>query len=177
MVQGNRGSVPVVDRSVGQLVEHRSPKTAGRCGPAVFVLTQGRLGPPNTSRCIPDRQTLRQTGSVLSSTRRAGEGHEICALPLLLVFITCLLADSKLWSAPVSTVKESGQPASQDQAAAPRPAAQKDSDLGDFKQIISLLQETECSRQGERRDVKNLESPTALRALAGLFRQGKKPHA
>src|SRR2546425_3669954 len=47
-------------RSVAQLVEHRSPKTAGPRGPAVLVLTQGHLRPPSTSRSITDRQTLRQ---------------------------------------------------------------------------------------------------------------------
>src|SRR2546428_655260 len=52
-----------VPRSVAQLVDRWSPKTAGLCGGAVFVLTKGRLGPPNTSLSIRDRQTLRQTSN------------------------------------------------------------------------------------------------------------------
>ncbi len=73
---GRRGGTPRLDgsvlRSVAQLVEHRSPKAAGPRGPAVFVLTPGRLGPPNTFRYIPDRQTLRQIGSAsVGSTVRS----------------------------------------------------------------------------------------------------------
>ena len=44
-------------------LRRRSPKTAGPCGPAVFVLTRGPPGPPNPSTSVPDRQTLRQTNS------------------------------------------------------------------------------------------------------------------
>src|SRR5437867_902946 len=33
--------------------EHRSPKTAGPCGPAVLVLMWGRVGSPNTSKSKP----------------------------------------------------------------------------------------------------------------------------
>src|SRR5947209_12071506 len=53
-----------VPRSVAQLVEHRSPKTAGPCGPAVLVLRQGSPRPPNPARSRADRQTLRQTNAV-----------------------------------------------------------------------------------------------------------------
>ncbi len=45
----------------GASCKHRSPKTAGPCGPAVFVLRQRPPGPPNPARSLADRQTLRQT--------------------------------------------------------------------------------------------------------------------
>src|SRR2546429_8188714 len=48
-------------------LRHRPPKSAGPGGPAVFVLKQGRVGPPDTSRYIPDRQTLRLGDTIIAT--------------------------------------------------------------------------------------------------------------
>jgi hypothetical protein len=66
------------------------------CGPAVLVLTEGRLGPLNASRFITDRQTLRQTGSPSAGQLSGHADGRLCARRRRELAVTARSGD--LWS-------------------------------------------------------------------------------